>query len=102
MPRLNRRDFLRLGALGMAAPFILDPLTGFEALAAGTATPSPSPLPPATKSMRGLFALMKPNDDAIPDELLSSPSVTGITLQIDWATLQPPPPLLPWDLIKAP
>src|SRR5258708_34155194 len=100
MPRLNRRDFLRLGALGMAPQFTLARLTGFGALARGTATPSPSPLPPATKSMRGLFALMKPNDDAIPDELLSSPSVTGITLQIDWATLQPAPTVVAWDVIE--
>jgi hypothetical protein len=51
--------------------------------------------------MNGLFALMKPNDDAIPDALLSSPLIAGITLQINWSTLQPAQTIVAWDVITA-
>src|SRR5579859_2774544 len=99
---LTRRDFLRLsalGAFGMTLPWMAESLTA-AAPAAATATPTITPLPPATKSMRGLFALMDPNDDQIPPEVLSSSLITGVTLQINWSTLQPSPTVVAWDTIE--
>src|ERR1041385_2666176 len=106
MPLLNRRDFLRLSALATLGTMpVISAASGSEV--AGNAavrvtlpsTPPPTLLPPLTKSMKGLFALMKPNDDAIPDEVLASPLIAGVTLQIDWATLQPAQSIVAWDVI---
>lgn len=100
MPLLNRRDFLRLSAL---ATLGMLPLAGTATQNAVrvtlTATPPPTLLPPLTKSMKGLFALMKPNDDAIPDALLASPLIAGVTLQINWSTLQPAQTIVAWDIL---
>src|SRR5262249_49595303 len=74
-----------------------------ESLAAApaiTATPSVTPLPGASKSIRGLYALMAPNDDQIPSEVLASALITGVTLQINWSTLQPSPTVVAWDVIE--
>ncbi len=98
MPSLSRRDFLRLSALGtLAAPLFLNETLN-TALAAG-GTPTPTPLPPAKKSMRGLFALMDRNNDAIPTALFDSTVLAGFTLQLDWATLQPAPNIVAWDVL---
>jgi hypothetical protein len=97
MPALTRRDFLCLGALSaLAAPFLLDQVVPANAI---TATPSPSPLPPASKSMRGLYAVMKRNDDGIPPEVLAAPYVAGVTLQLEWNQLQPTPATLDFDVL---
>src|SRR5689334_20565164 len=99
MPPLNRRDFLRLSGLATLGVLPIASAAFSHTVSAATSTPPPTLLPPLTKSMKGLFALMKPNDDAIPDEVLSSPLITGVTLQIDWATLQPSQTIVAWDVI---
>jgi hypothetical protein len=103
MPPLTRRDFLRLTGLGTVAlttPLVTDGLLRASASAAITITPSPSLMPPAAKSMAGLFVLMPPNETAIPPELLNSPLLTGITLQISWSQLQPAPNVVAWDMVE--
>src|SRR5258708_30442785 len=57
-------------------------------------------MPAATKSMRGLYALMAPNDDQIPSQVLASTLITGVTLQINWSTLQPAPTVVAWDVVE--
>jgi hypothetical protein len=103
MPILSRRDFLRYSAVGalssLAAPLLLN--NSAQASPALTATPSITPLPPAKKSMRGLYALMARNNDAIPPDLFASPTLTGFTLQIDWSILQPEPNVVAWDIVDA-
>jgi hypothetical protein len=98
MRALNRRDFLRLSALGVAAPLVIG-VSRLSPAAAITPTPTATPLPPASKAMRGLYAVMRRNDDAMPDELLKSSLITGITLQFDWSKLQPTPQDFAWDII---
>ncbi|HLY28921.1 MAG TPA: hypothetical protein VKQ72_21420 [Aggregatilineales bacterium] len=103
MPQLTRRKFLGLSllsALGMASPLLSQSSTSAAPFKTQTLTPTASPFPPATKSMRGLFALMDANDVSISDELLAVPYLTGVTLQIDWATLQPSQTIVAWDAIQ--
>ncbi len=97
MPPLTRRNFLRLSALSaLLAPFILNRAT--PAVIAATPTRLP---PPASKSMRGLYAVLNRNDDAIPAEVLSSPYIAGVTLQLDWNQLQPTPTSFGWEMLDA-
>ena len=70
MPALTRREFLRLSVLsvlGMSTPLLLSALPSRNVAArnAAAGTKTATPLPPATKSMLGLFALMNPDDDQI-------------------------------------
>ncbi len=97
MPALTRRNFLRLSALTtLAAPLFLDRL---PQAAAVTPTPTATPLPPASKSMKGLYAVVKRGDDAIPSEVLASPLLAGVTLQLGWSQLQPSPADFAWDIL---
>ncbi len=97
MPALTRRDFLRLGALSaFTAPFLLNRPASVNAI---TPTPSATPFPPASKSMRGIYAVMKRNDDAIPPEALAAPYLAGVTLQLDWNQLQPTATSFAWDVL---
>jgi hypothetical protein len=98
MRALNRRDFLRLSALGIAAPLVVG-VSRLSPAAAITPTPTATPLAPASKSMQGLYAVMRRNDDAMPAELLKSSLITGITLPFDWNKLQPTPKDFAWDII---
>src|SRR5258708_24000109 len=102
MPELTRRKFLglsALSALGLTSPLLRQSAPSAAAKPA-TATPTASPFPSATKSMRGLFALMDVNDVSISDELLAVPFITGVTLQVDWDTLQPSQNIVAWDAIQ--
>ncbi len=103
MPRLTRRQFLGLGAVGafsMATPLLRQPTATAAKTTIPSVTPTPSPLPPASKSMRGLFAVMDVDDVSITDELLAVPYLTGVTLQVSWATLQPSATIVAWDAIE--
>ncbi len=98
MPRLTRRDFLRLSALSaLASPLLLN--SGLSKGAAPTPTPTATLLPPPAKPIRGLFAILPRNEDAIPAEVLASPYIAGITVQISWSTLQPTPKDYAWDVL---
>src|SRR5512140_528473 len=101
MRALNRREFLRLSALGATTPFLVSAASFSSSLAAALPTPTPTitPFPPASKSMRGLYAVMRRNDDAIPSDVLLSPLIAGITLQLDWNVLQPTPKDFAWDVL---
>jgi hypothetical protein len=105
MPAWTRREFLRLSvlsALGMSAPLLLSAIPSKNAAAgrAAAGTKTATPLPPATKSMLGLFALMNPNDDQISDDVLTSSAISGVTLQINWSTLHPSPTVVAWTVIE--
>src|SRR5437763_1195576 len=105
MPALTRREFLRLSVLsvlGMSTPLLLSALPSRNVAArnAAAGTKTATPLPPATKSMLGLFALMNPDDDQISDDVLASPAINGVTLQINWSSLHPSPTVVAWDVIE--
>jgi hypothetical protein len=101
MPTLTRRDFLRLSALtALASPLLLNARTLNHA-AALTPTPTATLLPPPAKPIRGLFAVMPRNEDAIPAEVLASPFIAGITVQINWSTLQPTQKDFAWDVLDS-
>jgi hypothetical protein len=96
MTALSRREFLRLSALGLLGATVSGATASRFAAAA---TPTPTIVPPASKSMRGLYALMARNDDAIPADVLESPMLAGVTLQLDWSILQPGEKDFSWEII---
>jgi hypothetical protein len=95
--RITRRNFLTLSAFATLSA--LTTLETEQSLAI-TATPSPTFLPPATKNMKGLFAVLAPESTDIPPEVLNSPSITGVTLQLSWNQLQPAQTVVAWQPIE--
>src|SRR5258706_7261048 len=95
MPTLSRRDFIRLSLLSFFGAAALSNVKPYSAQ-----TPTRTPLPPASKSMRGLYAVLKRNDDAIPADLLDSPLIAGVTLPIEWKVLQPSETSFTLDIIQ--
>jgi hypothetical protein len=101
--QLSRRKFLTLSASATLGTLgVMTALDGFQTLAI-TPTPSQTPtlLPPASKNMKGLFAILPPESTSIPPEVLNSPSITGVTLQIGWDQVQPSQTVVSWEPIEA-